>query len=103
MNVLTPSELDAAACALLVLPEEVWDAVARHLIETTLLAAMVSRTLNRSHPALGNGTLYATLRGWPVEARPTEGPVRYARALQAVTGAVIRACSSDSAAKSDQS
>ncbi len=103
LDALSPAELDLAVRALLWLPEAMWPAAADHLIRTTALAAIVAAAAGRSHPALGNGTLMATLSRWPMVSPAETDAGRQARALGILSRAVSRVCSSGSAAGSGRS
>ena len=90
----TPSDVDYAVRAMLVLPKSVWDDAAEHLVRATMLAEKVRLAEGRAHPALGMGTLAATVADWPKCTLPEVCPLQKAEALAALSRGMVRVFSS---------
>jgi hypothetical protein len=89
MRHIAPSDLSAAARALLALPEPARTAAAARLVAETEAADRYRKRFGRSHPLWGNGTLEGAARGRPLAEPRSLSDTEYLSCLAAVIDAIL--------------
>lgn len=89
MRPLAPSDLTAAARALLALPEAARAAAAARMVAEAEAADRYRRRTGRWHPLWGDGTLESAARARPLAPPAVWGDRRHLACLALVLGALL--------------